>query len=672
MNSLTLSRHLLWKDYRQIRPALIGCWAIYAVILLLLFVQQLTVMEIETFFPQCIMLVLSAPTLVAMAASGILIGHERQTRSWNWSSSLPISWYSSMLSKFVVWLASSVVMVLTLGLVYLLLAWICRMRGLTGPAFPEWISPEMIVSTAVVVPLAVYICFSLAALLWNDTLTAFVVSACVVSTLYVLTYDLLPRTLFGNSGVSRNGLEAAVGIFFTIALLIGLTGYAMIRAYHWRWTQGQLASIGWRSRAATPTSRLRQQAMWQSMAWSGPAPSEFWMLLAHAMKTSLVTRLCVFIPTFIVASLASVDANFGLTFLASWVNALILGVTVFAGDQTQSSYKFFADRGVRWSKLLCAHTLPPLLLAVVPALLASLILWVTGMPRTDGSELFWLVPVTLAMFGVGLFCSLCSSIAMLSITLAVGALVLSFLAMKQQFDFWHYLLIGQLPTSFVVAIFCAQVVILCIATIILVRRWLVFDRVRGALYYATTLFVALVPVHLIAVSLCFLSVPKVPWPGMDPSQVKVFSTLPKVEITPIMVPSLRNFMFSTDPAYVEDAVERTYRTMAPLATNAAPQDSADPIPLDQQPAEKRNVRLKAGATLAKRSSNSNSSSIALKKSRRLSRVIFRSCVMRSRPLPGLVPTRLKRCAISNWRGAPGRSIANCSAWSTTTFKRLLA
>ncbi len=182
MTNLALSKHLLWKDYRQLRPALIGCWAILAVIMLLTFIRQLSVpLNSMVFFPDSILLVLAAPTLVAMAASGILIGHERETRSWNWSSSLPIHWFSSLLSKTIVWFVASVLMVSTLAALFWAMWQVCRLRGLTADMFADWISPQTAIMTGLVVPVIVYVCFSLAALLWRDTLSAFFGAAIVVA-----------------------------------------------------------------------------------------------------------------------------------------------------------------------------------------------------------------------------------------------------------------------------------------------------------------------------------------------------------------------------------------------------------------------------------------------------------------------------------------------------------
>ena len=565
MNTLVLSKHLLWKDYRQLRPALIGCWAILAVILLLNCVRQLLAQDREMSFPDAIMLVLAAPTLAAMAASGILIGHERQTRTWNWSSSLPISWTSSLISKFIIWLVGSGLMVSTLYLLFLLLLQLCRMQGMTRGLSPDWLSPQMVVTTVFFVPLIVYICFSLAALLWNDTLTAFVGAAIVVSVLFVITSDVLPRFLLHTGTLGpADMLVQLLGIVLGFVVLVFVAGIFMVRAYRWRWTTGQLASVGWARRVAAPVSSFQRRLLWQNAVWSGAAPSEFRMLLTHSLSMSLWMRLMILAGTLALAIYAGggPDAALGVTIFG----AAIMGVTVFAGDQSQAAYKFLADRGVNWWQLLLARALPAFVLAITPVVCVVLLTARSLEPSTALA----LIVSGMGAFLLGLFCSLSTRLPLLSLTLAVGAVIAALLAWTSVLSF-YYSLNSRIPPTAVVLMFLAEASVLITATTLLLRRWLVYDRVQGIYYYLAALFIGLVPTHLLAVGLCFLTIPNVPWQGLPADQVKTVSTRPRATLEGTLPMTMQSRLYSYDTSRSYEAINFTLEQMR-VDANFYPKD----------------------------------------------------------------------------------------------------
>ncbi len=74
-----LSRHLLWKDYRQAAQGLVGCWAILIVLIALDYVRHFSSSVPSTFYSNGLMLTLVSPHLAAMACTGLLFGQERQT-----------------------------------------------------------------------------------------------------------------------------------------------------------------------------------------------------------------------------------------------------------------------------------------------------------------------------------------------------------------------------------------------------------------------------------------------------------------------------------------------------------------------------------------------------------------------------------------------------------------
>ena len=567
MTTLALSKHLLWKDYRQMRPALLGCWAILTSILLFMCILQLVSRRGEIILADSILIVLSAPTLAAMAASGILIGHERQTRTWNWTSSIPVPWVSSLVSKTVVWFASSVMMVATLWIVYTLLMLLCRVWGMDAYPIQPWITPQIVVMTVLVVPLIVYICFSYAALLWNDTLSAFVGASLVVGAIFILLSDPVPRILLADRwGGTASSNTQLLGMFLVLVGLVLLPFVLMVRAYEWRWTSGQLASIGWGRRLSAPVSAVQRRIAWHSYGMSGESPGEFRMLLTHAISISLGTRLMISLGTFALVALASGgNRNSGGVELAAIMGAALMGVTAFAADQSLSAYKFFADRGVRWVKLLFAHLLPPLVLAMVPVVVASSI-----------GHGHWLAPVcsALAVFCVGVFCSLCSSMALLSVCMTVGALMLAGLAAATLESIWNQFLQDSVPYYLSITILIAEFLVLVVAFVNLVRRWLIHDRVYGVAHYVATLLVGVIGTHVAAVCLCFLTVPSVPWQGAKESNIRSVTNRPVVFLSDEsdLRLGMLNSLYTFDPGRTYDAIQHGYSV---LESRLIPDDAGE-------------------------------------------------------------------------------------------------
>lgn len=171
---------------------------------------------------------------------------------------------------------------------------------------------------------------------------------------------------------------------------------------------------------------------------------------------------------------------------------------------------------------------------------------------------------------------MCTRLPLLSVCLTVGALIATFLAWASVFNFYYGSLQNGIPTTAVVLLFLAETGVLITATIILLRRWLVFDRVQGAYYYLATLFIGLVPTHLLAVGLCFLTIPNVPWQGMELSQVKYQSTQPRATMEVHLPVYLQNRLYSYDTSHASEAINFTLEQMRADA-NFYP---ADKLPSD--------------------------------------------------------------------------------------------
>ena len=83
-----------WKDLRQVLPQALLVWSICALI-------QIASAVLNQFYDLEDVIIVSsgvslfvpyiAGALVATVSAGMLVGHETQTRTWEWNSGLPIS-----------------------------------------------------------------------------------------------------------------------------------------------------------------------------------------------------------------------------------------------------------------------------------------------------------------------------------------------------------------------------------------------------------------------------------------------------------------------------------------------------------------------------------------------------------------------------------------------------
>ncbi|MCC6509790.1 MAG: hypothetical protein IT423_11820 [Pirellulaceae bacterium] len=550
MQTLILSRHLLWKDYRQVRPALIGLLLIQASLILLFFIRQMVATARDNdIFPVSFSIVLVAPTLVAMACSGILIGHERQTRTWNWSSSLPVSWASSLISKTIVWAVGSLVLFSILLALYGILFQICVWNGYTFIQQPEWTwSTEAWLMTALLVPLEVYVCFSLAALIWDDTLAALVLSAIFVGIMHLLLALVIPHWLFNisaNQTLRFNG-AGGVGMLLALVVLVGGGSIGLSRVFRWRWGIGQTQQWLPRGSSTWRTALSQRRVAWRPTTAALSQPSEFIMLLNHAVWSSMGLRALIVVGSIAFAAAVRSPAP-------TIVAACLLGVTTFSGDHNLSRYRFLSDRGVSWWKLLLAHASVPFLLSI--GIIVALVSYLYATDH-DLREPGWGLLSCFAAFLIGLFASLCTSASILSVTLAIGTLIIVWIS---------YILFDNLWVQWIDLQHLALAPTLTFSTCILLaaimwqaRRWLTLDQSKGIQVYLITLVTSLALPIFIALNLAFLTVPYSAWQGVPVEQIGAGSPrrLPPLKIqftaVPMRTPIYRSYDWTDNGKVILD------------------------------------------------------------------------------------------------------------------------
>jgi hypothetical protein len=393
----------------------------------------------------------------------MLIGQERQSGTWGWSSSLPVSWRSALLSKLCITAVG------TLGVTALLcitpLALVLTEKLVI---FNLWqvVGYASLVTSIIVLEVVVY--FSLASLLIRETLTALVIAGLGLTVGQMLllgvslTIGLNPDLLI-STGLSREfSTGLASGLWTTVVLLVGSVW--LVNAFRQRWMR-DVSGLGWFTANATTAALPRATRF----VYSGETPpSEWWMLVRHAVANSWPLRLAIFLLPLVFVWLEKQS----LYVIAPFAIGL-MGVTAFEGDQTQQRIRFLSDRGVSPFKLISSRLLVAGLWSVLTLAVAFAL---PGNSQVDGElQIEFLLGVSLCTFLLGALCAICfrkpliaAGVGMVTAIAAIwsgSAVSLAFvLHAHDRWDVVHtywdttssYLWIVTLPASLVfgVAIFC--------------------------------------------------------------------------------------------------------------------------------------------------------------------------------------------------------------------------
>lgn len=485
----------LWKDYRQIKPIILAVALSLVGIQLVTLAIALTVNDMrlrQGLLEMLACLPCFAPVLLAIGCSGMLIGQERQSGTWGWSSSLPVSWRSALLSKLCITAVSTLSVTALLCITPLALVMTEKLV-----VFNPWqvVGYASLVISIIVLEVVIY--FSLASLLIRETLTALVIAALGLTVGQMLllgvslTIGLNPDLLI-STGLSREfSTGLASGLWTAGVLLVGSVW--LVSAFRQRWMR-DVSGLGWFSANASVAALPRATRF----VYSGETPpSEWWMLVRHAVANSWPLRLAIFLLPLLFAVLEK-----GTLYAFAPFAIGLMGLTAFEGDQTQQRIRFLSDRGVSPFKLISSRLLVAglwsILTLVVP-LAVTFILPVNS--QIDGELMIGnLLGASLCTFLLGALSAICFRKPLIAVGVGMvtaGAaiwsgsavcLLLIFLAQggrgEVQLYFedtlWSYLWIVTLPASLVlgVAIFC------------LAKPWLVRLDDRLPWHYVWICFVA--------------------------------------------------------------------------------------------------------------------------------------------------------------------------------------
>lgn len=494
---------LVWKDFQQVKQT-------FAAVLIGLFVVQMVLMvaangTVEEFTKQgflqgTIVCASIAPIILAIGCSGMLVGQERQSGTWAWSSGLPVSWQAALLSKLSISLIGTLAATIPLTIVPLSL----------------WYAGQF--TTKVDSVTTVY-SFGLSFLVFLEV-TVF----CYLTTL------LMRETLraIAAAGLGLLALHLALGLTdigelwrgdfsFVYALIINLAigTVIMVITFAWRWRIGQQATLFSQRRqvAIGPPSKMA------SLVFAQPSPSEWRVMLTHSFANSFWLRGCCLAVCLLAALM--IDNEFAL--IVGVIAILILGVSVFDGDQTLNRFRFVADRGIAPWKLAASRLIVVLPWVFLTMLFGMITPNFPNMLKGSVQELVWgllsVVSAGTLAFLVGAMASLCFRKSVIAITVAmvgcvvtIALTVLFFVAIESSMNSVVPQLSKKLTELLVVGV-PFSVLVLVVSIVLLCKQWIVLESAKLAKHFVWIVPVSLLLPVMIASTFGFLTVPVVEWQG---------------------------------------------------------------------------------------------------------------------------------------------------------------
>jgi hypothetical protein len=401
MNTKTISpfasiRYNLWKDFRQIWTVILAVIGGVTLIQLTCLAVRFLVdgpMTWSSLIETTLILAGVGSLLTIVGSAAMMIGHERQTGTWGWASSLPASWAQTLASKLIVSFASSVLTGVALCCIPLIV-YVLRRSDIP---FSLTISNYFLITSAAIL-LQTWAFFFLATLFFKDTMTGMVCAGIV---------GVLVQMFIGFGMIEY---QATNDQLILVQASVSLFAFqSMIGAYRWRWRLGQHSEFS-----------LRRE----NLSYVVPAkcvyvvsqPSEWRMLLSLSAQNMFVFRVLLAVSsTLFLAWLSSLDIN--TTGFVIAVMSLGFGLTAFMGDQANGRFRFLADRGVHLIAMVTSRLAVPccwLLWCLVIAVFLNAVLGFfrpIGVPTYWNSlsvELFfvWCI-ITCCCFSVGALASLC-------------------------------------------------------------------------------------------------------------------------------------------------------------------------------------------------------------------------------------------------------------------------
>ncbi|QDV23269.1 hypothetical protein [Aureliella helgolandensis] len=525
---------LLWKDVQQVRDLTVATIAGLCGLQLVLAAAGLWLVPIherQGFLGGTFSFPALGPFLAALGCIGMLLGHERQSRSWNWSSSLPISWSASLASKLLVTLTVCLLILLALSIVpaSLLATGAIEVQLQAAPDSLQIYSAIYAGGLALLVFFEFLFTCCATVLFFQNTLTGLVVGAIAVTSTHV--------GLLGASEIFKlRSMDSLVSQgwynYFLAAAIAVFAGMATLLLYRWRWTTGQTWSFSFGNTVQDEREAgaffIRTQAF---------APTLRRSLLVHALFNSFYLRIFILLGALLLSLLANANSDSTDLGVIAILTIGLLGVTTFEGDQTLERYRFLADRGISPRKLVSSRLLVSGGIALV-VLLTLFVFFRIGSAKSNVPVLVFLVPCWIA-FGVAALTSLCVrqtivAITLCAVMLGLGAVVTTTI-IQVDGPTSLFLLSRQLVAPAMLGgALCGCIPIIGIYW--LARRWLTSDGARLTQHYWWLAGIAVLAPICLACCFSFLGVRNAPWAGMSDAEYAQYQARlaqrPDLELAP--------------------------------------------------------------------------------------------------------------------------------------------
>lgn len=483
---------LLWKDFHQVKFVILmvagSSMALQILTTIWGLLEELNQRPSLLVFENIPFWAIVGPTLVALGCCGMLIGHERQSGTWNWQSSLPISWRESLSSKLIVTLLSSL-------LTFVLLATIPAVLLATQRLTYDWTSIELTefrVGSLLVFLQVIAVSF-VVSLLMRETLNALVATGLLLTVGQALLIALVVDLTY--KGAPTIDAKSVVIVAYSI-VFTGLAG--LLVAYRWRWSNGQFTELFvWRK--SVPVSTTHPTLVYLSSA----QPSQWRMQFVLSLRNSLGLRLLVLLGPLPIIIFTALRGwwPFAAEMFVPWSIA-IFGLTAFAGDRSVGRFQFLADRGVNPTALVTSRLIAAAAWANGFLILYSILVFTWPAITWTATQLrgplqicnilalftvAFLVPALLSMaFQKPMFAGGIALVTLLG-ALAIGSVLSDRASANPEFSGSTVQWIITNPAYWSPI----QSVILLATIYTLARRWIVLDDERVRLVAFATVFIVL-------------------------------------------------------------------------------------------------------------------------------------------------------------------------------------
>jgi hypothetical protein len=386
MNSLALYA-LIWKETRQ----LLGICAAVCICSVLGFLvagwmDHFTRNSNPLEFFYSIVPATLAPIPIVMAGAAIAVGGERQSGTWQWMTTLPISWQSAFFTKLII----TILMAAATGLIIFGIISSIRLAAPSPLSFGIGIDGYDYRLMLYAVPIAL-LWGIIACLCLAEPMVALLVAAVLTLTQGLIKNYLL-SVLISNSAPVDFGYMALATSLETIVLFA-----VAMACFRRAWWNSEPLLSAWFSRTS---ARLETQTVNTWGTWTNP---NSWYAFQWQAFSSICWPLGLLVLVGIALVLPSIGSTGELYFiLIIVITPAILGLFTLLREQTKKQYRFIADRGISPTKFLLARSVLPIAIMLTAAVTLVCLLLVlttkfTSTP-TGTLELLVMLPVAVGLY----------------------------------------------------------------------------------------------------------------------------------------------------------------------------------------------------------------------------------------------------------------------------------